>query len=286
MDGLDIGHDGAEGHVGGVHVRHHALCDRARHVGVFRFDGSYGVVVAKLHVVEGRHVEAVELCGGGAEEFFFRVGTVVLHAQVQGGQLRQGVLAFADGEDVHERSHGLGIVGAGAAGDDHGVVLSPVRTPEGDPGEGEHIQHVGVAQLVLHGERHDIEVTDGIAAVEGEERHGPGAHFVLHVGPGRVDPLAPDPVHLVQDAAEDPHAEIRHADLVAVREAERHPEIHRGQVLHHGAHFPTGVPSRLRHGRYEALNIFSHGFPRGKLSRKKDFPGPLSKTFDKAALRG
>ena len=77
--------------------------------------------------------------------------------------------------------------------------------------------------------------------------------LLLHVGPGGEDPLAPYAGHPVEDPVEDAEAQVGHADLVGIREAEGEPGIHLALVLHDRVIFPAGVPGRFLHPGQDAF---------------------------------
>ena len=95
-----------------------------------------------------------------------------------------------------------------------------------DPRELEHFHKRCVAQLVLHCERDHVEFTHRIAAFMREERDPALFHLRCHIRPRRIDPFAPDLRDLIETAAQDPHPEVGHADLIDVREAERDTHFH------------------------------------------------------------
>ena len=87
-------------------------------------------------------------------------------------------------------------------------------------------------------------------------------HGVLHVAPGGEDALAPDAGHIVHDLVEDSHADVRHADLVGVREAKSDTGVDLRKVLYRLIVFAAHVAGRLLHTGQNALqaavNCFVH----------------------------
>ena len=79
------------------------------------------------------------------------------------------------------------------------------------------------------------------------------AHFGLHIPPGVEDALAPDALHLVHDAVEDPHAHIGHADLIGIREAEGHIDPDGIRILLDLIEFAAGVARRLLHAGQDSM---------------------------------
>ena len=107
--------------------------------------------------------------------------------------------------------------------------------------EREHIQHIGVAKLILERKAYEIKFTERVAAFERVEGETLYAHLPVHIKPGSKHALAPHAVHVVHDAVQDPHAQVGHADLVGVREAEREADIHLGFVLYHRRYILRGI---------------------------------------------
>ena len=58
-----------------------------------------------------------------AEEGGLGIAAVLLHFNVELGDLREHLLALTDIDKVEEICHGLGVIDAGAACDEHGCVL-------------------------------------------------------------------------------------------------------------------------------------------------------------------
>ena len=145
---------------------------------------------------------------------------------VEVNQLRRHVFALAKGDNVDKVRHGLGVVHGGTAGDDKGRQMGPVGAVEGDARQVQHIENGSKGHLIAHGKGHDVKIGNGVTGLQGKERHMGPAHFLLHVAPGGKHPLAPHAVHGVHDAIENAHAQVGHADLVGVGEAEGDAGVH------------------------------------------------------------
>ena len=120
----------------------------------------------------------------------------------------------------------------------HDVVqLRPVFAAQGDARQLQHIQHVSVAQLILQRKADEVEIADRVAAFQGIEGDVLPAHFLLHVPPGGIAALAPEAVHLVHQAVQDPAAQVGHTDLIGVRKAQGISGVHRPPILYNGVIF-------------------------------------------------
>src|SRR5690606_20118718 len=116
----------------------------ARAVGDDAGDAAVGEV---LDVVEAGDVDAAG-ARQAEEEFRAAAGTALgLPGADDAGDLQDGLLAVADDGAVDEVGDGLGLEGRVAAGDDDGVVERAVPGLQGDPGQVQGGEHVGVAEL-------------------------------------------------------------------------------------------------------------------------------------------
>ena len=171
------------------------------------------------------------------------------------------LLAFAEGEEVDELCQRLRIVGAGAAGK-HDVAQSlPILRMQGDAGKIQHVQDVGVAHLIADGEGDQIKVPYGLLTFQTAKRQVGLAHGLLHIAPWRKDPLAPDALLSVHDVVQDPHADVRHADLVGVRKTEGDPYVDACLVLYYFVEFAPGIARRLLHRGQNPFEQFFHRIP-------------------------
>ena len=258
---LDVGHDHLVGEGGLVQVLDDALGDGGGDVIV---DGSIGLDGAVLVVgdgVEGGDVDALNGSRGLVEEGGAGIGALVLHLDVEADDLGEHLLALTDVEEVEEIRHGLGVVGAGAAADDEGTVLAAVSRAEGDFCQLQHIQHGGVAHLVLEGEAQEIEVRHGVAALQAGEGDVLLAHLLLHIHPGGIGALAPDIVVEVEAMVEDADAQVGHTDLVGIGEGEGEPRLDGGLILDDLPVLAAGVAAGAGDGgQQHALLVLIHDF--------------------------
>ena len=252
MDDVGGGDDGLDGEVGLVQVGHDALADVLRRT-VGGGDGLDGAVLVVGNFIQAGHVQARHL--GGILQKLRPAPAFLLPLPVQVDHLQRHVLPFAQGEDVDEIRQRLPVVHAGAASHDDGVVLAPLVAVEGDVGQVQHIQHVGVGHLVAQGEAHKIELLQAVAALQSVEGDVRLAHLLLHVPPGGEGALAPDAVRFVHGAVEDAQSQVGHANFVSVREAHGEAHVHRGLVLDDLVVFPAGVASGFLYAQQNALSL-------------------------------
>ena len=141
-------------------------------------------------------------------------------------ELNVHLLALAEHSQVNEVGNGLAVEHRRAARDDERGQLRALARVERHTRQIEHIQYGGKRHLVADGKGDDVKIADGIAGLERVERQAGTAHLLLHVAPGSENALAPNAVHVIHNAVENPHTKVRHADLIGVRKAEGHAGIH------------------------------------------------------------
>lgn len=71
--------------------------------------------------------------------------------------IQDHLLAFTDDKGVDEIGHGLGVEGGLAAGDDQGMGLMAIACLEGELGEVQNVEDVGVERFVGQGKAEDVE---------------------------------------------------------------------------------------------------------------------------------
>ena len=140
-------------------------------------------------------------------------------------QLGVHLLALADLGNVNKIRDRLAVEHRRAARDDERGQLRALARVERHTRQIEHIQYGGKRHLVADGKGDDVKIADGIAGLERVERQAGTAHLLLHVAPGSENALAPNAVHVIHNAVENPHTKVRHADLIGVRKAEGHAGI-------------------------------------------------------------
>ena len=121
-----------------------------------------------------------------------------------------------------------------------------------------HIQHGGIGHLIADGEAQHIELRHRVAALQGIQGDAGLEHLLPHIAPGGEYPLAPHAGHLVDDPVQDAHTDVGHPDLISIREAEGHAQVHFRFVLDDLIVFPAGVPCGFLHPWQDAFQSFIH----------------------------
>ena len=88
---------------------------------------------------------------------------------------------FADHEGIDKGMHGLGVHGGVPAGDDDGVGLVTILRADGDTGQVEHVEGVGIERLVGEGETDQVELGQRPLRFERIEGNAMLAHQRFHV---------------------------------------------------------------------------------------------------------
>ena len=172
------------------------------------------------------------------------------------------LFAFADEERVEEGVHRLGVQAGGAAGDDQRLIR-PLGGAQRDAGQIERGEHVGVELLVRQAEPEHVEIGQRMAGLQAVERDARIAHRGQHVHPRRVGALGQHVGLRVDAVVQDRHAQVRHAQIVDIREDQRQP-VGRGlPIFDDAVVFAAGVTRRLLDERQDAVEGARDGV-RGK----------------------
>ena len=81
-------------------------------------------------------------------------------------------------------------------------------------------------------------------------------HDLFKIRPGSEHPFTPVIFSLIGQRVEDLHPQMAHADVIAVRKAERKPHIHLRFVFINAPGFAADIPGRLLHGQQVFFNLF------------------------------
>ena len=172
-----------------VQVGGGALGDGAGHPRVDRGDGGDRAVGAVGHVVERRHVAAVDRGQPQQQLPPPARAAVGLPGLDDVGDLADHLLAVADRRDVDEVGDRLRVERRVAARDDDRVVGPSVDGVQRDAREVERREQVGVAELGGEADPEQVERAERPVRVDGERGDAVLAHQRLEVRPDRVAAL-------------------------------------------------------------------------------------------------
>ena len=223
-----------------VEVADDPLRDLHRDIGVFRRKPLDRAVVLVRHGVERGDVEAGQF-RRGVKKRLFGVVSRLFHIPVEMREFDQSVLPLPDREHVEKVRDRLGVIGAGAAADDDRVFLAAIAAVKRDAREVEHVQGGRVAHLVLQRHPDDIEIGQGVAALERGQGDAVGLHLLAHIGRRSEHPLAPDIGGGVQALVEDAHPEVAHPDRVDLGKNEGKADLDVRLVFFDFVEFPADV---------------------------------------------
>ena len=264
VDDLRGGHDGLDREIALVKVLDNALGHHRRRP-VSRRDGRHRAVLTIGHIVEGGHIDAGNPGRGG--EKLLLAPALLPGPPVELDDLHAHVLPLAQDKQIHKGGQRLWIEGAGTARHHDGGELGPLLAAQGQAGQIQHVEHIGVGHLIAQGKTDEIEVGDGVSALQAVEGDPLPAHLLLHIAPGGEHPLAPHPLHLIHQPVENPHAQIGHADLIGIRKTECVAHIHGAAVLDHRVVLPAGISGGLLYPREDVFQSTIHAEPSPTISK-------------------
>ena len=151
--------------------------------------------------------------------------TVQLH------QLAVHLFALSNKEEIDKIRERLRITGTRPARNHQLGQSLPFRCQKRHSRQIQHVQNIGIAQLILQRKPDDIKILDGVAAFQCVERNVLLTHESFHIRPGRKDTFAPYALHPVQAAIQNLHAKVRHADFINIGEAKCKANINGSFVL-------------------------------------------------------
>ena len=243
LHGTDQRHHKVFGRLVVVHIFDDRLGDTLRHAGAVGLDGFDAAILFIRHIVERRDVNAGDLRHFQQQPIFC---PALLFALLDSGaDVLQHLLTLAQLHDIEEISHRLGIADAGAARDDERPAGVTVRRAQRDARQAQHSQNIGVAKLVFQREADDVKIRQRVLAFEAVERDIQPFHLLFHVGPGHECALTPPVFVAVEDIVQNLFAQEGHADLVGIREAERHTDVDFGLIFIDAARLAAGVAARF-----------------------------------------
>ena len=242
MDDLCRRNDHIRGPVCAVQILNDPLGDLFRRTLQCNDGGQCSVIVVFM-AVESGHIYTGDL-GDFLQELLLGPA-LSLRPVIEAHDLHRDLLALTQREEVYKVCQRLGIVSADTAREHNILQPRPILGMKRDPGKLQHIQNIGIAHLIADGEGNHVEVLHGALAFQRPKGQLVGAHSVLHIAPGGKHPLAPNAVHPVHNAIQDPHTHIGHADLIGIRETEGNTHSGLGQIFLDLAPLAAGVPGRL-----------------------------------------
>ena len=195
--------------------------------------------------------------GGRLQELFLgSAPLLVLFVEVE--QVHHDLFPVSEHEEVEEVRDGLRVAGTGPAAHDEVFEVVPVLREQRDTAQFQHVEARGEGHLVLEGEPDEVELRKRGARLEREQGQADASHLLLHVEPGREDPLAVGVLPLVDEVIEDLDAEVGHADLIGVGETERKAHVDHCRVLLDTVQLTTDIAAGFLHEGQDLLESGIH----------------------------
>ena len=249
--------------------RHNRLCRIVRRVKILhnpfghtrrrprlRHDGCKRPIVLIRMRIKRRHIDSRDFRDLTQEGLLVR--TALLCRTVACENLRRDVLALANGEKINEISKRLRIDRADAARKHHVLQPMPILRQERHMRKLQHVEHARVAHLIAQRERNQVKILHRIVAFQRKKWDIILPQLLLHVAPGRKHTLTPHAGHFIHHAIKNPHADIRHPDLIRVRKTERNTQIDILFIFDDLIIFSTHIARRLLHGLQDPMDLICH----------------------------
>ena len=177
----------------------------------------------------------------------------------QAQHVGQGFFAVAQHHQIDEGGQRLGAQQGAATGDDQRAlaqILRPVGRAQGDVAQLQHVEHVGVAQLMGDGEGKAVQVAQRRAGFQRAQRTAVLPQDVACFSFRGHDPFGPPVFVAVDDTVKDLLSQIGHADFIGIGKGQAHTQANLGRVFVAGALFDTGVAAGAgRMGSSARINI-------------------------------
>ena len=245
MNGLDIRHYHLIGKIRLVHIGHNSLLDARGNVVVFGSVRLDSTVLVVAYFIERGNVDTLNASRRLVKIRLLGIASLLLHLDVESAKLGKHLLTLSDIEEVKEICHGLGVISARAATDDYRHAVVSVTGAQRQSRKVEHIEHVGVAHLVLKRNAYHIKGSKRISALAGGQRNTVLLHLLLHIHPRCVNTLAPNVVLLVENAVKYADAEVGHSYFVSIGKAKRKSCLYLFLILDYLSVFAARISSGL-----------------------------------------
>ena len=194
-------------------------------------------------LVERGHIDALNL-GGLLQELLLRPA-LLFGLLIQVDVLQGDILSLPQNEEVHKGGQRLGVIAAGPPCHHKGGQLPPVLTAQGQTGQVQHVEHIGIGHLIAQREAHYVKFRDGVSALQTVEQQPLPAQLLFHVPPGGEAALTPDVLPLIHHSVENAAAQVGHTDLIGVGKTEGKADAHLALVFDNGVVLSAGIPGRL-----------------------------------------
>ena len=107
------------------------------------------------------------------------------------------------------------------------------------------LQNVRITHLKLNCDSEEIKILDRILGLQCKKRNLLFSHHFIQIMPWRVNSLTPHILSAVEHIVKNLNPQMRHTDLIDIRETHRKAHINVFHVLHHRIHLSADVTGRF-----------------------------------------
>ena len=120
-----------------------------------------------------------------------------LPVTVTGQDFRQRFFPFTQYGKINHIRQGLRIEDARSPHHHKGLLVPTLRCKNGNAAQVQHVQDIGVAQLILQGKAYQVTFTKSLFGFQGGEYNIAFPHQLLHVDPGSISPFRRNAFHFI-----------------------------------------------------------------------------------------
>ena len=105
----------------------------------------------------------------------------------------------------------------------------------------QYLKYIGITHLISKSNTKEIKLLYRLLGFQGKERNMFLTHDLIQIHPRRKDTLTPDIFTFIEHVVEDHHAQIRHTDLINIREAHGKADIYVILIFHYRVDFTADI---------------------------------------------
>ena len=160
-------------------------------------------------------------------------------------ELNCSFLTVAEHKDINKIGNRFAVARTRTACNNQRSKLGSVLGIERYSRKVKHIENIGIAQFILERKAEHIKFIKRISALKRPQLYTVLTHFFFHINIGSKHTLAPRIVKPVDNGVQNLHAEMRHSDLICIREAECISDVYFVLIFYYAVQLAADVASRL-----------------------------------------
>ena len=231
------------GVIGICHIHDDFFADGLRDTLLHREEPLYSTVLFISDIIETGDIHAWKFCGPAQKLDSVKSLLPAFLVQIQ--KITVSCLSFSNIENIKKISQGFRIVGTWTAPDNYRTVFPPVSCIDGNLGQIQHLEHIGVTHFILQRDSQKIELFHRILRFQRKQRDMLLSHDSIQIYPWRIDSLAPYIPHGIEHIVQDLDPKMRHADFIHIRKTHGKAHRHFGRIFHDRVIFAAYIPDRL-----------------------------------------